>query len=47
MGLAYTLHTFQRSGATFTFKNNVALQNIQRHGTWTSRLCVEVYHRLC
>ena len=32
----YTLHTFWRSGATFAFKNNVALQNIQRHGTWTS-----------
>ena len=32
----YTLHTFRRSGATFAFNNNVALQNIQRHGTWTS-----------
>ena len=32
----YTLHTFRRSGATFAFNNDVALQNIQRHGTWTS-----------
>ena len=34
-GTGFPLHTFQRSGATFAFKNNVALQNIQRHGTWT------------
>ena len=32
----YTPHAFQCSGATFAFNNNVALQNIQRHGTWTS-----------
>ena len=32
----YTFHTFCRSGATFAFNNNVALQNIQKHGTWTS-----------
>ena len=32
----YTFHTFRRSGATFVFNNNVALQNIQKHGTWTS-----------
>ena len=32
----YTPHAFRRSGATFAFNNNVALQNIQRHGTWTS-----------
>ena len=31
-----TLHTFRRSGATFAFNNDVTLQNIQRHGTWTS-----------
>ena len=31
----YTFHTFQRSGATFAFNNNVSLQNIQKHGTWT------------
>ena len=39
LGLAHsglTLHTFRRSGATFAFNNNVALQNIQRYGTWTS-----------
>ena len=32
----YTPHAFRRSGATFAFNNNVDLQNIQRHGTWTS-----------
>ena len=32
----YTFHTFQRSGATVVFNNNVSLQNIQKHGTWTS-----------
>ena len=32
----FTLHTFWRSGATFAFSNNVALQNIKRHSTWTS-----------
>ena len=32
----YTPHVFWRSGATFAFNNNVALQNIQRHGTWMS-----------
>ena len=39
LGLAasgFTSHTFRRSGATFVFNNNVPLQNIQRHGTWTS-----------
>ena len=35
-GAGYTFHTFQHSGATFAFNNNVALQNIQKHGTWTS-----------
>ena len=34
-GSGYTLHTFRRSDATFAFNDNVALQNIQRHGTWT------------
>ena len=34
-GFGYT-HTFRHSGATFAFNNNVDLQNIQRHGTWTS-----------
>ena len=32
----FTSHTFQRSGSTFAFNNDVTLQNIQRHGTWTS-----------
>ena len=31
-----TFHSFRRSGATFAFNHNVALQNIQQHGTWTS-----------
>ena len=31
-----TFHTFRRSGATFAFNHNVPLQDIQRHGTWTS-----------
>ena len=31
-----TVHSFRRSGATFTFNYNVSLQDIQRHGTWTS-----------
>ena len=35
-GAGFTFHTFRRSGATFAFNNNVALQNIQKHGTWTS-----------
>ena len=34
-GPGYTFHTFRRSGAAFAFNNNVALQNIQKHGTWT------------
>ena len=36
LGPGYTFHTFRRSGATFAFNNNVSLQNIQKHGTWTS-----------
>ena len=35
-GSGFTLYTFRRSDATFAFNNNVDLQNIQRHGTWTS-----------
>ena len=31
-----SLHTFRRSGASLAFNSNVALQNIQSHGTWTS-----------
>ena len=29
-------HTFNRSGATFAFDHNVALQNIMAHGLWRS-----------
>ena len=32
----YTFHTFRHSGATLAFNNNIALQNIQKHGTWSS-----------
>ena len=32
----FTFHTFRHSGTTFAFNNDVTLQNIQRHGTWTS-----------
>ena len=31
-----SLHTFRRSGASLAFNSNVALQNIQSHGPWTS-----------
>ena len=31
-----TFHSFRRSDATFAFNHNVPLQDIQRHGTWTS-----------
>ena len=31
-----TLHSFRRSRATIAFNHNVSLQQIQRHGTWTS-----------
>ena len=37
-----TFHAFQRSGATYVFNANVALQDIQSHGTWTSE-CVWKY----
>ena len=32
----FSFHTFRRSGATLAFNNNVDLQAIKRHGTWTS-----------
>ena len=35
-GAGFTFHSFRSSGATFAFNNDVTLQNIQRHGTWTS-----------
>ena len=31
-----TFHSLRRSGASFAFNHNVPLQDIQRHGTWTS-----------
>ena len=31
-----TFHGFRRSGASLAFNHNVPLQDIQRHGTWTS-----------
>ena len=31
-----TFHSFRRSGASFVFNHNVSLQQIQKHGTWTS-----------
>ena len=32
----FTFHSFRRSGATLAFNQNVSLQNIKAHGTWTS-----------
>ena len=37
-----TFHAFRHSGATYCFNSNVALQDIQNHGTWTSE-CVWRY----
>ena len=37
-GTGYTPHTFRRSGATFAFSNNVALQNIQRRSGGISQM---------
>ena len=31
----FTFHTFHCSGATFAFNNDITLQNMQKHGTWT------------
>ena len=39
LGLSWspiTFHTFRLSGATLAFNNNVDIQNIKQHGTWTS-----------
>ena len=38
---SFSFHTFRRSGATLAFNNNISIQNIQRHGTWSS----ETVHR--
>ena len=35
-GRGFSMHSFRRSGASLAFSNNVQLQNIQAHGTWTS-----------
>ena len=32
----FGFHTFRRTGATFSFDHNVALQNIMAHGLWRS-----------
>ena len=37
-----TFHAFRRSGATYAFNSNVALQDMQSHGTWTSE-CIWRY----
>ena len=37
-----TFPAFRRSGATYAFNANVALQDIQSHGTWTSE-CIWRY----
>ena len=34
--LGHGFHTFRRSGATYAFDHNVAIQNIMAHGLWRS-----------
>ena len=38
----YTFHSFRRSGATFAYNAHIPVQQIKRHGTWTSE-CVWRY----
>ena len=38
----FTFHSLRRSGATFAFKAHVPIQDIKRHGTWSSE-CVWSY----
>ena len=38
----YTFHSFRRSGATFAYNAHIPVQQIKRHGTWTSE-CVWWY----
>ena len=38
----FTFHDFRRSGATFAFNSDVPIQDIKRHGTWSSD-CVWQY----
>ena len=33
---AFSFHTFRCSGTTLAFNNSESIQNIQRHGTWSS-----------
>ena len=33
---AFTFHAFRRSGATFSFNNNVAFEDIRLQGSWKS-----------
>ena len=32
----HTFHDFRRSGATFAYQSHIPIQEIKRHGTWTS-----------
>ena len=38
----FTYHSFRRSGATFAYNAHVPIQQIKRHGTWSSE-CVWRY----
>ena len=38
----FTFHSFRRSGATFAYNAHVPIQQIKRHGTWSSE-CVWRY----
>ena len=38
----YPFHSFRRSGVTFTYNAHIPVQQIKRHGTWTSE-CVWRY----
>ena len=32
----FTFHDFRRSGTTFAYNSHVPIQDIKRHGTWSS-----------
>ena len=38
----FTFHAFRRSGASLAYSNRVPIEDIQQHGTWTSK-CVWRY----
>ena len=38
----FTFHDFRRSGATFAYHSHIPMQEIKRHGTWSSE-CVWDY----